>query len=174
MEEYDFGKLVGVSKFADHLLGFQRLKQLFQKLIDEDIINKLELLEKSQHHLHFRYISSLTYEIFLELQHNRFPAQQDEPPDFIVVTCTCPVGSGRQSQICKHGLAALVWRLPPSERRKLPAASGTTAPDVIAAITGDQLQTSAPSGAPPSSAWTILPEHKGFLPESIVGSKNIM
>jgi len=173
MAEYDFEKLAGITYFADHKLGSleKRVKE-FKKIIEENIVNKLELLEESQHHLHFRYISSLTYEIFLELQHNRRPSQQNEPPDSIVVTCTCPVAEGRQSRICKHGLAALLWRLPPSEQCKLTTASATTTSAAIAAVVGNQVKASAPSaGVPPSSALTATKRER-FFPQSIVNTPN--
>jgi hypothetical protein len=173
MAEHDFEKLSGVLDFADAKLGSNSKTRLeLAKIQNENIINKLDLLEESHHHLYFKYTSSnSTYKIFLELQ------RHGGLTTHVVVTCTCPAAKKSQPHLCKHGLAALLWRLPPSEQLLIPAAvtatpttatapSTATAAAALAALEGDQGQGSAPSVVD-TSARPSVAKKKRFLPPSI-------
>ena len=114
----DLLTLEGILKFAEDKLNNSKSAAKFEldKALKENIPERLEELDKSPHHLHLRYSKTSTdrpYEIYLELQRNDGQSSE-EPPYWAVVTCTCPA-AGKKA-ICKHGMAALLYCLPESER----------------------------------------------------------
>jgi hypothetical protein len=175
----EFDTVAGVVNFADQKFGSrEKTKFAIEKIESEGIVNKLENIGGSQHYLRFEYSS---YEILLELQRHGDGGPEEAPAvDNVCVTCTCPAASDRERErrrplLCKHGLAALLWRLPDSETDLLKTALAAAPPPppinptatltaALSALDGDD-QAQA-SGAP--SSTTGVPKMKGYRPQSLV------
>jgi hypothetical protein len=107
----DLDSAQGVKQFA--LCKFDKPTdglRIWNCALSESVRTKLVPESSSEHHLQFRCPASseggTDYAVYVELQR-----LQGRDVDWAVVTCTCPYASA--GPMCKHGIAALLWRLPP-------------------------------------------------------------
>lgn len=170
----DLQTLTGILNFAEIKLNSpSSAKRELDKATKENIAEKLDKLEESPDHIHFRYTgtsSDRPYEIFLELQRNAGQGA-NEPPDWAVVTCTCPVGE--KKPLCKHGMAALLYCLPERER---PGAPSAAPPPPNSANAGNSAMPVAPAASPamdvPKPPESTMRIGRRNIPSSFLASKN--
>lgn len=108
----DLDSTEGVKQFA--LCKFDKPAdglRIWNRTLSESITTRLVQVSSSEHHLQLRCPSSggdTEYAVYIELQR-----LQGEDIDWAVVTCTCPHANA--VPLCKHGIAALLWRVPPEQ-----------------------------------------------------------
>ena len=127
------------------------IKQL-EKAKKEGIVGRLLKTDESADHKHFNFklparnVDSLEYHIALSLT---------SPPAEVLITCSCP--AAQKQSICKHGVAALLYRLSPSDQR----------PSVGQPTTATEMN--ALNRPPPSIAHLTGPPRRRIIPASFRG-----